>query len=153
MGRSGPSGAVTHRRVLNIALPIMLSNATVPILGAVDTTVIGQLGQAAPLAKQYSPAAALQPKFGVQNTHIPAGSQTFWPMHGVPSAESGWLPTPFVHTSSVHTTPASSGNAQSSSSIRTPSSAFRAGVISSSCRITGVSGPSIEPEAIRKRRL
>ncbi len=41
--------AVTHRRVLAIALPIMLSNATVPILGAVDTGVVGQLGEAAPI--------------------------------------------------------------------------------------------------------
>ncbi len=41
--------AVTHRRVLKIALPIVLSNATVPILGAVDTGVVGQLGQAAPI--------------------------------------------------------------------------------------------------------
>lgn len=41
--------AVTHRRVLAIALPIVLSNATIPILGAVDTGVIGQLGQAAPI--------------------------------------------------------------------------------------------------------
>jgi MATE family multidrug resistance protein len=42
-------GAVplTHRRVLAIALPIVLSNATVPILGAVDTGVIGQMGSAA----------------------------------------------------------------------------------------------------------
>ena len=40
---------VTHRRVLKIALPIVLSNATVPILGAVDTGVIGQLGLAAPI--------------------------------------------------------------------------------------------------------
>ena len=40
---------VTHRRVLNIALPIVLSNATVPILGAVDTGVVGQLGAAAPI--------------------------------------------------------------------------------------------------------
>lgn len=40
---------ITHRRVLNIALPIVLSNATVPILGAVDTGVIGQLGEAAPI--------------------------------------------------------------------------------------------------------
>ena len=40
---------VTHRRVLNIALPIVVSNATVPILGAVDTGVIGQLGEAAPI--------------------------------------------------------------------------------------------------------
>ena len=38
---------LTHRRVLRIALPIVLSNATIPILGAVDTAVIGQLGQAA----------------------------------------------------------------------------------------------------------
>lgn len=40
---------VTHRRVLKIALPIVLSNATVPILGAVDTGVVGQLGLAAPI--------------------------------------------------------------------------------------------------------
>ncbi len=40
---------VTHRRVLRIAAPIVLSNATVPLLGAVDTGVIGQLGQAAPI--------------------------------------------------------------------------------------------------------
>ncbi len=40
---------VTHRRVLRIALPIVLSNATVPILGAVDTGVVGQMGEAAPI--------------------------------------------------------------------------------------------------------
>lgn len=40
---------ITHRRVLNIALPIVISNATVPILGAVDTGVVGQLGEAAPI--------------------------------------------------------------------------------------------------------
>ncbi|MEC9432842.1 MAG: MATE family efflux transporter [Pseudomonadota bacterium] len=49
----GPAGeapaALTHRRVLAIALPIMLSNATTPLLGAVDTGVIGQLGAAAPI--------------------------------------------------------------------------------------------------------
>jgi len=42
-------GPLTHRRVLNIALPIVLSNATVPILGAVDTAVVGQMGLAAPI--------------------------------------------------------------------------------------------------------
>ena len=41
--------ALTHRRVLNIAVPIVLSNATVPILGAVDTGVVGQMGAAAPI--------------------------------------------------------------------------------------------------------
>ena len=40
---------ITHRRLLRVAGPIILSNATVPLLGAVDTAVIGQLGQAAPL--------------------------------------------------------------------------------------------------------
>lgn len=40
---------ITHRRVLAIAVPIVLSNATVPLLGAVDTAVIGQLGEAAPI--------------------------------------------------------------------------------------------------------
>jgi MATE family, multidrug efflux pump len=43
------STEVTHRRVLNIALPIVLSNATVPILGAVDTGVVGQMGAAVPI--------------------------------------------------------------------------------------------------------
>ena len=40
---------MTHKRVLRIALPIVVSNATVPILGAVDTGVVGQLGLAAPI--------------------------------------------------------------------------------------------------------
>lgn len=40
---------ITHRRVLVIAVPIVLSNATIPILGAVDTAVVGQLGTAAPI--------------------------------------------------------------------------------------------------------
>ena len=40
---------VTHRRVLRIAGPIVLSNATVPLLGAVDTGVVGQMGAAAPI--------------------------------------------------------------------------------------------------------
>ncbi len=41
--------ALTHRRVLNIAVPVVLSNVTVPILGAVDTAVVGQIGEAAPI--------------------------------------------------------------------------------------------------------
>jgi MATE family multidrug resistance protein len=41
--------ALTHRRVLHIAVPVVLSNATVPILGAVDTAVVGQMGLAAPI--------------------------------------------------------------------------------------------------------
>lgn len=40
---------LTHRRVLNIAVPIVISNATVPILGMVDTGVVGQMGEAAPI--------------------------------------------------------------------------------------------------------
>ena len=38
---------ITSRRILRIALPILFSNATIPILGAVDTAVIGQLGDPA----------------------------------------------------------------------------------------------------------
>ena len=40
---------LTHARVFRIAMPIVLSNATVPLLGAVDTAVVGQLGLAAPI--------------------------------------------------------------------------------------------------------
>ena len=41
---------ITHRRVLKIAIPILLANATIPILGAVDTAVVGQIPDAAPIA-------------------------------------------------------------------------------------------------------
>ncbi len=37
---------ITHRRVLAIALPILLANVTVPLLALADTAVIGQLGRA-----------------------------------------------------------------------------------------------------------
>lgn len=50
MSRAAPVSAieeVTNRRVLRIAVPILLSNATIPLLGLVDTGVIGQLGSAA----------------------------------------------------------------------------------------------------------
>ena len=50
---------ITHARVLRIALPIVLSNATVPILGAVDTGVVGQMGQAAPIGAVGIGAAIL----------------------------------------------------------------------------------------------
>ncbi|MCG6903368.1 MAG: MATE family efflux transporter [Rhodobacter sp.] len=49
MSAAATDGPLTHARVLHIALPIVLSNATVPILGAVDTGVVGQLGLAAPI--------------------------------------------------------------------------------------------------------
>ena len=38
---------ITHRRVLAVALPIVLSNITVPLLGVVDTFAVGQIGDAA----------------------------------------------------------------------------------------------------------
>src|ERR1041385_7388182 len=37
---------VTHRRVLAIAVPMTLANATTPLLGVVATAAIGRLGQA-----------------------------------------------------------------------------------------------------------
>ena len=40
---------LTHARVLRIAVPIVLSNSTVPLLGLVDTAVVGQMGEAAPI--------------------------------------------------------------------------------------------------------
>lgn len=39
--------AITHRSVLAIALPIMVSNISTPLLGAVDTAVVGQIPDAA----------------------------------------------------------------------------------------------------------
>lgn len=46
---TAPPQPLTNRRVLKIALPIVLSNATVPIMGAVDVGVVGQIGEAAPI--------------------------------------------------------------------------------------------------------
>lgn len=43
-------GEVTNKRVLRIAVPLILSNVTIPLLGVVDTGVVGQLGEAAPIA-------------------------------------------------------------------------------------------------------
>ncbi|MXQ09608.1 MATE family efflux transporter [Alphaproteobacteria bacterium GH1-50] len=40
---------ITHARVWAIAGPIVISNATIPILGAVDTGVVGQLGDPVPI--------------------------------------------------------------------------------------------------------
>lgn len=40
------SNKALHQRVLNIALPMVLSNITVPLLGLVDTAVIGHLDHA-----------------------------------------------------------------------------------------------------------
>jgi len=45
--RAEASGeGVTHASLLKIAVPITLSNATVPLIGYVDTAVVGQLGEA-----------------------------------------------------------------------------------------------------------
>ncbi|MBK0399960.1 MATE family efflux transporter [Limibaculum sp. M0105] len=41
---------ITYRRVAAIALPVVLSNATVPLQGAIDTAIIGNLGDAVFLA-------------------------------------------------------------------------------------------------------
>ena len=40
------STKLTHKRVLGVAIHIVLANATIPILGAVDTGVVGQMGLA-----------------------------------------------------------------------------------------------------------
>lgn len=51
--------SVTYRRVITIALPVVLSNATVPLQGAVDTAIIGNLGDAVFLAAVTLGAAAM----------------------------------------------------------------------------------------------
>ena len=40
---------ITHRRILMVAIPIVLANATVPLLGAVDTLVVGQIASPIPI--------------------------------------------------------------------------------------------------------
>jgi len=48
--RIADTGPLTYGRVLTLATPIIFANIAVPILGIVDTAVIGHLGRAAPLA-------------------------------------------------------------------------------------------------------
>jgi len=43
------SASITHKRILAISLPIILSNVSIPLLGLVDTAVIGQLGEVVPI--------------------------------------------------------------------------------------------------------
>ncbi len=38
-----PNALVSHRRILAVAMPIMVSNVSTPLLGAVDTAVVGQI--------------------------------------------------------------------------------------------------------------
>ena len=44
-----PERALTHSKVLRIAVPVVIANITVPLLGVVDTGVVGQMGAAAPI--------------------------------------------------------------------------------------------------------
>lgn len=46
MSPGGRAVEATHRRVVTIALPMMLSHVTTPLLGLVDAAVIGRLGEA-----------------------------------------------------------------------------------------------------------
>jgi multidrug resistance protein, MATE family len=43
-------GRITYWRVVGIAVPVVLANATVPLQGAIDTAIIGNLGDAVYLA-------------------------------------------------------------------------------------------------------
>lgn len=45
--KAGASFTVTHRLVLSIAIPMTIGHLTTPLMGLVDTAVIGQLGVAA----------------------------------------------------------------------------------------------------------
>jgi len=51
---SRPAGTLTHRAVLSLALPVMISNVSTPLIGVVDTAVVGRLGDPA-----YIGAAAI----------------------------------------------------------------------------------------------
>ncbi|MEM7188639.1 MAG: MATE family efflux transporter [Pseudomonadota bacterium] len=53
------SRAVTYRRIGLIALPVVLSNALIPLQGAIDTAIIGNLGDAVYLAAVAMAAAAI----------------------------------------------------------------------------------------------
>ncbi|MEM8700105.1 MAG: MATE family efflux transporter, partial [Pseudomonadota bacterium] len=59
--------SLTYGRVAAIALPVVLSNATVPLQGAIDTAIIGNLGSAVYLAAVTLGAALFSLIVGVFN--------------------------------------------------------------------------------------
>lgn len=61
------SGEITYARVAGIALPVVLSNAMVPLQGAIDTAIIGNLGQASYLAAVALGATVIHFVFAVFN--------------------------------------------------------------------------------------
>ena len=44
-----PLPPISHRTILAIAVPIMVSNASTPLLGLVDLAAVGRIGGAAPI--------------------------------------------------------------------------------------------------------
>ncbi len=70
-----------------------------------------------------------------------------------PTSRAMLTPSKTTFGSEPISMPLNRGKAQSSNSITTPSSVFSASGISSSRNWTGVSCPSISPEAIRNNRL
>jgi MATE family multidrug resistance protein len=58
-GLTGVTDRLRHRDVTSIALPIILSNATVPLVGYVDTVVIGRYGGGAHLIGGVALAAII----------------------------------------------------------------------------------------------
>jgi MATE family multidrug resistance protein len=58
---------ITYVRVAAIALPVVLSNAMVPLQGAIDTAIIGNLGEARYLAAVALGAAIIHLMFGAFN--------------------------------------------------------------------------------------
>ena len=61
------SNSATFARIMKIALPIAAANAMVPLVGLVDTAVIGRLGEVAPLAAVGIGAALLSSLFWLFN--------------------------------------------------------------------------------------
>ena len=68
--------AVTSRSVMAIAIPMTIAHATTPLLGIVDTAVVGRLGGAAPLAGLAVGAVVFDLVFGTLN-FIRAGTTGF----------------------------------------------------------------------------
>ena len=62
-----PPREITYARVAAIALPVVLSNAMVPLQGAIDTAIIGNLGETRYLAAVALGATIIHLLFGVFN--------------------------------------------------------------------------------------
>ncbi len=137
---------------------VMANQRSAGISGALDRAIRQLVLQGLPTTKMRTSAAACSAMARPWGLKIPPLTLSRSPrsmpaLRGTdPTSRAHDVPSKAVLRSAVATISVTSGKAQSSISITTPSSTPRAGSISSRRKTMGWSAPSSCPDAMRKRR-